>query len=49
MASDMDKLIAAILTTMCKRENTQPTVEQVILTYDRMLKQLVERDGQAES
>jgi hypothetical protein len=41
--SDIDKVIAAILTTMCRRENSIPTVEQVILTYDRMLKALQDK------
>jgi hypothetical protein len=40
--TDIDKVIAAILTTMCRRENSIPTVEQVMLTYDRMLKALAE-------
>ncbi len=44
MDNDIDKVIAAILTTMCRRENSIPTVEQVILTYDRMLKALHDRD-----
>lgn len=44
METDIDKVIAAILTTMCRRENSIPTVEQVMLTYDRMLKALHERD-----
>ncbi len=48
MESDVNKVIAAILTTMCRRDNSIPTVEQVILTYDRMLKALAEREEQAQ-
>ena len=46
-SADLNKLIAAILTTMCRRENSIPTVEQVMLTYDRMLKAIEEHDVQA--
>jgi hypothetical protein len=48
MDKDINKVIAAILTTMCRRENSIPTVEQVILTYDRMLKAVAEHDAQTE-
>ena len=44
MEKDIDKVIAAILTTMVRRDNSIPTVEQVILTYDRMLKALHEHN-----
>ncbi|HEY1722713.1 MAG TPA: hypothetical protein VGG27_15825 [Magnetospirillaceae bacterium] len=43
---DLNKLIAAILTTMCRRENSIPTVEQVMLTYDRMLKAVEDHHAQ---
>lgn len=46
METDLNKVIAAILTTMCRRDNSIPSVEQVVLTYDRMLKALNERDAQ---
>jgi hypothetical protein len=48
METDIDKLVAAILTTMCRRENSIPTVEQVVLTYDRMLKALAEKSTTPE-
>lgn len=47
METDINKVIAAILTTMCRRGDSIPTVEQVILTYDRMLKELQRRDEAA--
>lgn len=48
MESEINKVIAAILTTMCRRDNSIPSVEQVVLTYDRMLKALNEREGQTD-
>ena len=42
MDSDIDKVIAAILTTMCRRGDSIPTVEQVMLIYDRMLNAVAE-------
>jgi len=42
MEQDIDKIIAAILTTMCRRGDSIPTVEQVMLIYDRMLNAVVE-------
>lgn len=48
MDSDINKVIAAILTTMCRRDNSIPSVEQVVLTYERMLRALNERDEQDE-
>lgn len=48
MDSDTNKVIAAILTTMCRRDNSIPSVEQVVLTYERMLRALNERDEQDE-
>jgi len=42
MENDIDKIIAAILTTMCRRGDSIPTVEQVMLIYDRMLNAVVD-------